>query len=66
MRFYKLKMGCHNVTLLYKCMEIIVLNIEHNLKMQDISGPGCSKLTSLVNAALKFQTLISEICQYFF
>ena len=31
-----------------------------------IPGPGCSKLTtSLVNETLKFQTLISEICQYF-
>ena len=30
------------------------------------SGPGCSKLTtSLVNVSLKFQTLISNICQYF-
>ena len=30
------------------------------------SGPGCSKLTtSLVNVLLKFQTLISQICQYF-
>ena len=30
------------------------------------TGPGCSKLTtSLVNVSLKFQTLISEICQYF-
>ena len=30
-------------------------------------GPGCSKLTtSLVNETLKFQTLISQICQYFF
>ena len=30
------------------------------------SGPGCSKLmTSLVNASLKFQTLISQVCQYF-
>ena len=30
------------------------------------SGPGCSKLTtSLVNVSLKFQMLISEICQYF-
>ena len=28
--------------------------------------PGCSKLTtSLVNVSLKFQTLISNICQYF-
>ena len=30
------------------------------------SWPDCSKLTmSLVNISLKFQTLISEICQYF-
>ena len=30
------------------------------------SGPGCSKLTtSLVNVSFKFQTLISNICQYF-
>ena len=30
-------------------------------------GPGCSELkTSLVNETLKFQTLISQICQYFF
>ena len=30
------------------------------------SGPICSKLTmSLVNVLLKFQMLISEICQYF-
>ena len=29
------------------------------------SGPGSSKLTtSLVNVSLKFQTLISQICQY--
>ena len=33
-------------------------------KMQ--SGPGCSKLTtSLVIVSLKFQMLISEICQHF-
>ena len=31
-----------------------------------IPRPGCSKLTmSLVNVSLKFQTLISEICQNF-
>ena len=31
------------------------------------SGPGCSKLTmSLVNDLLKFQTLTSQIRQYFF
>ena len=29
-------------------------------------GLGCSKLTtSLVNVSLKFQTLISQVCQYF-
>ena len=29
-------------------------------------GPSCSKLTtSLVNIPLKFQTLISHVCQYF-
>ena len=30
------------------------------------SGSGCLKLTmSLVNVSLKFQTLISNVCQYF-
>ena len=30
------------------------------------TGPGCSKLMKLlVNISLKFQTLISQICQYF-
>ena len=30
------------------------------------SGPGCSKLKmSLINVSLKFQTLLSDICQYF-
>ena len=30
------------------------------------TGPGCSKLmTLLVNVSLKFQMLISQICQYF-
>ena len=30
------------------------------------AGPDCSKLTmSLASVSLKFQTLISEICQYF-
>ena len=34
--------------------------------MLKTSGAGCSKLTtSLVNVSLKFQTLISNICQYF-
>ena len=36
------------------------------IKLHYQSGPGCSKLTtSLVNVSLKFQMLISEICQYF-
>ena len=37
------------------------------LKLSNSPGPGCSKLTmSLVKISLKFQMLISEICQYFF
>ena len=36
------------------------------LKRLSCPGPGCSKLTtSLVNISLKFQTLISQIRQYF-
>ena len=36
------------------------------IKAINESGPGCSKLTtSLVNVSLKFQMLVSEICQYF-
>ena len=35
-------------------------------KINKSSGPSCSKLTtSLVNETLKFQMLISQICQYF-
>ena len=34
--------------------------------MMKYSGPSCSNLTmSLVNVSLKFQTSVSEICQYF-
>ena len=37
------------------------LDEDHN-----ISGPSCSKLTTLlVKVSLNFQTLISQICQYF-
>ena len=37
-----------------------------NCNFGDNPGPGCSKLTtSLVNETLKFQTLISQIFQYF-
>ena len=33
---------------------------------KEIFASGCSKLmTSLVNVLLKFQMLVSEICQYF-
>ena len=36
------------------------------MRRLETAGPGCSKLTtSLVNDSLKFQTLISQICQYF-
>ena len=46
---------------------ISVMKIQRALRQIEISGPGCSKLTtSLVNETLKFQTLISHICQYFF
>ena len=39
-------------------------NKNKNLASQ--TGNGCSKLTtSLVNETLKFQLLISQICQYF-
>ena len=38
----------------------------HSVSAQSTPGPSCSKLTkSLVNVSLKFQTLISKICQYF-
>ena len=39
---------------------------ELQLNKANTSGAGCSKLTtSLVNVSLKFQTLISHICQHF-
>ena len=35
-------------------------------RIPKISGSSCSKLTTLlVNVSLKFQMLISQICQYF-
>ena len=41
-------------------------NFEYSYPQGCLPGPGCSKLmTSLVNETLKFQTLISQICQYF-
>ena len=43
-----------------------MLTLDKFYMQRRISGPGCSKLTtSLVNDSLKFQTLISQICQYF-
>ena len=47
---------------------LIQLSIEKNPQklLHSTTGPGCSKLTtSLVNVSLKFQTLISQIHQYF-
>ena len=45
----------------------VLIEVYGNLSNKlNFSGPGCSKLTtSLVNETLKFQTLISQICQYF-
>ena len=38
----------------------------YNFLLTCRSGSGCSKLTrSLVNVSLKFQMLISQICQHF-
>ena len=37
-----------------------------SMTSKQTSGPSCSKLTtSLVNVSLKFQIIISQICQYF-
>ena len=39
---------------------------ETGISAREIPGPGYSKLTtSLVNVSVKFQTLMSQICQYF-
>ena len=41
-------------------------NIIPPLLSYGVHWPGCSKLTTLlVNVSLKFQMLISQICQYF-
>ena len=41
-------------------------NVHVMLELKRTPGPSCSKLTTLlVNDSLKFQTLISQICQYF-
>ena len=41
-------------------------SLPYTINLTNTPWPGCSKLTtSLVNVSLKFQMLISEICQYF-
>ena len=41
-------------------------SLQETLSGRNSFWPGCSKLTtSLVNVSLKFQMLISDICQYF-
>ena len=49
-----------SVLMLENCQTVV------QFSMHQRPGPGCSKLTtSLVNASLNFQKLISQICQYF-
>ena len=51
-----------SVLLLQSQLPLVYLLLEPHCN----PGPGCSKLTmSLVNVSLKFQTLISQIRQYF-
>ena len=46
--------------------DVLRPGIARNTLFLSSPGPGFSKLTmSLVKVSLKFQTLISEICQYF-
>ena len=43
-----------------------LIDYRKSYRCHKATGPGCSKLTmSLVNVLLKFQMLISEVCQYF-
>ena len=47
-------------------LSLVCLEGDRLFKLKALSWPSCSKLTtSLVNETLKFQTLISQICQYF-
>ena len=48
-------------------LKLVFNSFKYRFEVQTyISGSSCSKLTtSLVNETLKFQTLISQICQYF-
>ena len=61
---------CTNNLCLIFFESIMLRNLYHMYCLLDLncytSGPGCSKLTmSLVNVSLKFQMLVSQICQYF-
>ena len=61
---YGLKSHLKTVTSYWCVTDVIEITI--SAKVLRTPGPGCSKLTtSLVNVSLKFQTLISQICQYF-
>ena len=42
-----------------------IVNKINKYKIHKSPGTSCSKLTLLVNVSLKFQTLISEMHQYF-
>ena len=58
------------IYLLFKIQEIFPSRLANHInkfvRESCKSGPGCSKLTtSLVNVSLTFQTLISQIRQYF-
>ena len=55
----------HNIRF-YAELTKIIPNYHHRLPHIKSSGPGCSKLTTLLgNVSLKFQTLLSDIHQYF-
>ena len=57
----------HAVSLITMYLYYSLKLIESFLKTVSHPGTGCSKLmTSLVNVSSKFQTSISQICQYFF
>ena len=56
----------HNAVVQYQCKSSLHHWAALRQDYKYSSGPGGSKLTmSLVNVSLKFQTLISQICQYF-
>ena len=60
--------NCENFMLqMSLILDLCLLHTRRMIGLMELcAGPGCSKLTtSLVNVLLKFQTLISQICQYF-